>query len=152
MLKTKSTLPSVSVALILCGLWASSVVCLASDSAAPEPPSPAEDGTLPPLTAIAGKGMMACHAYADLEELSDQIGGRVTGSPQAAQAIEWGLAKMRALGLENVHTERWMLSRGWTRVSADAELLAPIHRPLIVDSLGWMGSTPAGGVEAETSQ
>jgi len=121
----------------------------ASDTAAPEPPSPAQDGTLSALTVIAGKGMMACHAYDDLEELSDQIGGRVTGSPQAAQAIEWGLAKMRALGLENVHTEKWMLSRGWTRLSAGAELLAPIHRSLIVDSLGWVGSTPAGGVEAE---
>jgi hypothetical protein len=27
-----------------------------------------------------------------LEDLSDYIGGRVTGSPQAAQAIEWASA------------------------------------------------------------
>jgi Zn-dependent M28 family amino/carboxypeptidase len=124
-------------------------VALWGDSSSTEPSSPAEDGTLPALTAIAGKGMMSCHAYEDLEELSDQIGGRVTGSPEAAQAVAWGLAKMRALGLENVHAEKWMLSRGWTRLSAEAELLAPIHRRLIVTSLGWVGSTPAGGAEAE---
>jgi carboxypeptidase Q len=113
------------------------------------PPSPAEDGTLPALTAIAGKGMMECHAYDDLEELSDQIGGRVTGSAQAVKAIEWGLAKMQAIGLENVHAEKWTLTKGWARISADAELLSPIRHKMMVDSLGWVGSTPAGGVEAE---
>ena len=29
---------------------------------------------------------------------------------------------MKAIGLENVHTEPWELSRGWTRISADAEM------------------------------
>src|SRR5262249_61381865 len=48
-----------------------------------DPASPAQDGTLPALTAIAGQGMMSNEAYSDLEELSDYIGGRVTGSPQA---------------------------------------------------------------------
>src|SRR5207302_5671169 len=41
------------------------------------------------------------------------------------------------------------ISRGWTRVSAEAELTAPIHRHLTVDSMGWVGSTKAGGEEAE---
>jgi carboxypeptidase Q len=104
---------------------------------------------MPALTAIAGQGMMSSESYDDLAELSDYIGGRVTGSPEAAKAIEWGLAKMKAMGLENVRAESWKLSRGWTRVSADAELLSPIRRRLVVDSMGWVGSTPKGGAEAE---
>jgi carboxypeptidase Q len=116
---------------------------------APGPASPAQDGTLPALTAIAGQGMMSPESYDDLAELSDYIGGRVTGSPEAAKAIEWGMAKMKAIGLENVHAENWKLSRGWTRVSADVELLSPIRRRLLADSMGWVGSTPKGGVEAE---
>jgi carboxypeptidase Q len=116
---------------------------------APEPASPAQDGTLPALSAIAGQGMMSSESYDDLAELSDYIGARVTGSPEAAKAIEWGVAKMKAIGLENVHTESWKLSRGWTRVSADAELLSPIRRRLVVDSMGWVGSTPHGGAEAD---
>jgi carboxypeptidase Q len=116
---------------------------------APAPASPAEDGTMPALTAIAGQGMMSSESYDDLAELSDYIGGRVTGSPEAAKAIEWGLAKMKAMGLENVRAENWKLTRGWTRVSADAELLSPIRRRLVVDSMGWVGSTPKGGAEAE---
>ncbi|HEV2176851.1 MAG TPA: M20/M25/M40 family metallo-hydrolase [Terriglobia bacterium] len=113
------------------------------------PPSPAEDGTMPALTAIAGEGMMDSHAYDNLEELSDTIGGRVTGSPECNRAIEWGLAKMKAIGLQNVHAEHWQLSRGWARVSANAEVIAPIHHKLMVDSLGWVGSTPEGGAEAD---
>ncbi len=112
-------------------------------------PGPGEDGTLPALTAIAGHGMMDSHAYDDLQELSDTIGGRVTGSPDCSRAIEWGLAKMKAIGLENVHAEHWQLSRGWARISASAEIVLPIRRRLTVDSMGWVGSTPPGGVEAE---
>ena len=114
-----------------------------------EPASPTEDGTLSALTAIAGTAMMDPYAYTTLQELSDEIGGRVTGTTQDARAIEWGLARMRALGLQNVHKETWVLSRGWSRISAGAELTAPIQRRLHVSSLGWVGSTPKGGVEAK---
>jgi carboxypeptidase Q len=121
----------------------------ASAAGTANPPTPASDGTLPALSAIAGKGMMATHTYGFLEELSDDIGGRVTGSPAANMALQWGLSRMRAIGLENVRLEPWKLSRGWTRISAEAEIVAPVRHRLLVDSMGWVGSTPANGVEAE---
>lgn len=101
------------------------------------------------LAAIAGEAMMDGKPYQYLEELSDDIGGRVTGTPAAAQAIAWGAEKMKAIGLENVHTESWQISRGWTRISASAEMLSPAHHRMTIDSLGWAGSTPEGGVEAD---
>jgi hypothetical protein len=110
---------------------------------------PDEDGTKPALVKIAGAGMMDSHAYQYLTELSDDVGSRVTGSPQAQKAVEWGQAKMKALGLENVHAEKWQLWRGWTRGTAQAELLAPIRHPLHIDAMGWTGSTPAGGAEGD---
>ncbi len=111
--------------------------------------SPSQDGTLKALSAISGAGMMENDDYEWLEELSDDIGARVTGSPEAAQAVAWGVEKMKSIGLENVHTEAWQLFRGWTRISADAELIAPIHRKLMIDAMGWVGSTPEGGVDAD---
>ncbi|HEY2546661.1 MAG TPA: hypothetical protein VGI46_11395, partial [Candidatus Acidoferrum sp.] len=57
---------------------------------------PNEDGTKPALAKIAGEGMLDSHAFQYLTELSDDVGARVTGSPQAQRAVEWGLAKMRA--------------------------------------------------------
>jgi len=110
---------------------------------------PFDDATLTSLGAVAGAGMMETNTYENLRELSDDIGARVTGSPGAARAIAWGIQKMKSVGLENAHAETWQLSRGWTRISARAELIAPIHRSLMIDSLGWVGSTPAGGAEAD---
>ncbi|MGH9748182.1 MAG: M20/M25/M40 family metallo-hydrolase [Candidatus Acidiferrales bacterium] len=111
--------------------------------------SPATDGTLKALIAVAGAGTMDTHTYQYLEELSDDIGARVTGSPEAGRAVEWGIEKMKAIGLENVHAEPWQLSRGWTRISADAEIVSPIHRRVMIDAMGWVGSTPAGGAEGD---
>jgi carboxypeptidase Q len=110
---------------------------------------PNEDGTKPALVKIAGEGMLDSRAYQYLTELSDDVGARVTGSPQAQKAIEWGIAKMKAIGLENVHAEKWQLWRGWTRGTAEAEMLTPIRRPLHVDAMGWTGSTPAGGAQGD---
>jgi len=118
----------------------------ASDQSGTESAATADDGTLKSLGAVAGAGMMETDTYETLRELSDDIGARLTGSPEAARAITWGVEKMKSAGLENVHTESWKLSRGWTRVSAHAEMIAPIRRRLMIDSMGWVGSTPADGV------
>ena len=123
---------------------------VSAPSAAQRPPQgPAEDGTNPALIKIAGEALVDSHAFDYLTELSDDIGPRVTGSPAGQRAIAWGLAKMRAIGLENVHTENFSVWRGWTRGVAQAELLTPIRRLLHIDAMGWTGSTPPVGVDAE---
>jgi hypothetical protein len=110
---------------------------------------PDEDGTKPALTKIAGEGMMNSHAFEYLTELSDTVGARVTGTQEAQKAIDWGIAKMRGIGLENVHAEKWQLWRGWKRGSAEGELVTPVRHKLHVDAMGWTGSTPPNGIEAE---
>jgi Zn-dependent M28 family amino/carboxypeptidase len=113
------------------------------------PKGPDEDGTKPALVKIAGEGEMNSHAFQYLTELSDDIGPRVTGTPAAQQAIDWGAAKMKNIGLENVHTEKWQMWRGWTRGTAEAELISLTRRKLSIDAMGWTGSTPAGGAEGD---
>ncbi len=102
----------------------------------------------PALAAIAGQATMNSRSYQYLEQLSDDIGPRLTGSPESARALEWGVERMKAIGLADVHTEKWQLARGWTRVSAEARLMAPIQRRLNIDSNTFVGSTP-GAVEAD---
>ena len=41
------------------------------------------------------------------------------------------------------------MPNGWQRGSAHGEMLAPIQRPLHLESLGWAPSTPDGGVKGE---
>lgn len=115
----------------------------------PEFKGPEEDGTKPALVKIAGEGMLDSHAFQYLTELSDDIGARVTGTLGDRKAEEWGAAKMKAIGLENVHTEKYQIWRGWTRGTAEAELLTPVRHKLHVDAMGWTGSTPAGGAEGD---
>src|ERR1700737_5394046 len=134
---------SLALAMSLTGvIW----VAHADDMA---PKGPDEDGTKPALTKSAGEGMMNSHAFQYLTELSDNVGARVTGTPEAQKAIDWGIAKMRTIGLENVRAEKWQLWRGWKRGTADGELLAPTRHKLHVDAMGWTGYTPASGVEGE---
>jgi carboxypeptidase Q len=113
------------------------------------PKGPDEDGTKPALVKIAGEGLMDSHAFQYLTELSDDIGARVTGTPAERKAEEWGVAKMKAIGLENVRAEKYQIWRGWTRGRAEAEMLTPVHHILHVDAMGWTGSTPSGGAEGD---
>ena len=114
-----------------------------------KPKGPEEDGTKPALTRIAGEGLMDSHAFQYLTELSDDIGPRVTSSLGAQKATEWGVAKMKSIGLQNVHAEKWTMWKGWTRGTAQAEMLTPVRHPLTVDAMGWTGSTLQGGAEGD---
>src|SRR5712664_2417270 len=138
-------LASVGTAVLGWGLLGAARIALGDDRFK----GPDEDGTKPALTKIAGEGMMNSHAFEYLTELSDKVGARVTGTPEAQKAVDWGIAKMRGIGLENVHAEKWQLWRGWKRGTADAELLTPMRHKLHVDAMGWTGSTLASGVEGE---
>src|SRR5437879_2210008 len=137
-----------SVAVLALGLCSGGARMAWADNR-PAPKGPDEDGTKPALVKIAGEGMMDSHAFQYLTELSDDIGARVTGTPSERKAQDWGAGKMKAIGLENVHKEKYQLWRGWTRGTAQGELLEPIRKPLHVDALGWTGSTPAAGAEGE---
>jgi carboxypeptidase Q len=136
------------MAVVTLGLLGAGVLALRANER-PVPTGPNEDGTKPALVKIAGEGLMDSHAFHYLTELGDDIGSRVTGTFSERKAEEWGMAKMRAMGLENVRAEKYTIWKGWTRGSAEAELLTPVRHKLHVDAMGWTGSTPAGGAEGD---
>src|ERR1700674_2839301 len=70
----------------------------------------------------------------NLEYLSDNIGARLTGSPQLKQASEWTREMFQKYGLTNAH--------GWTRETARASTLSPAAHPLTIAAAGWSPSTP----------
>lgn len=121
---------------------------LFSGLSAQDQSTPADDG-LESLTRLAGQALVHSRARLYLEELADGIGPRLTGSPEEAKALEWAERTMQAIGLSHVHRDRWKLQRSWRRVAAQATLLKPFRLELIVASMGWAGSTPKGGVEAD---
>jgi carboxypeptidase Q len=83
----------------------------------------------------------------NLRRLTDEVGGRVTGSPEMAKAVDWALAAFRAAGIE-AHTEKYTLPVTWSEGDTRLELLGPVKFPVRLAAVGWSPATPAGGVEA----
>jgi 6-phosphogluconolactonase len=85
----------------------------------------------------------------NLTYLSDVIGARLTGSPNAKRANEWTAEKMKSYGLENVHLEPWTIPVGWERGTATARLIEPDNgKTLTVAAAGWSPGTK-GKIEGE---
>src|SRR5436305_2922578 len=83
----------------------------------------------------------------NLRRLTDEIGGRVTGSAQMAKAVDWAVAAFRSAGID-VHTEKYILPITWAEGDTRLEMLAPEKFPVRLVAEGWSPSTPAGGIEA----
>src|SRR6267378_1435231 len=80
-------------------------------------------------------------AMDNLEYLSDEIGPRLTGSPQLKQANDWTAAKFREYGLTNVKLEPWTITHSWTRGTARARIVSPATHSLTIASAGWSPGT-----------
>jgi len=102
---------------------------------------------LKPVTDQLAGSIYTGPSLATLRELTDGVGGRVTGTPAYVSATEWAAAKFRSYGIENVRLDPFTIPAGWERGSASGRMVAPLSRPLSVASLGWSPSTPAGGVQ-----
>ena len=92
--------------------------------------------------ALAGDG-----GWRRLEQLTDRVGHRISGSPELAKAVAWARDSLAADGHENVALEDVHVPH-WTRGEESAAIVAPIARPLVVLGLGGTVGTPPGGVTA----
>src|SRR5258708_4841075 len=83
----------------------------------------------------------------NLRRLTDEVGGRVTGTPEMTKAVEWGVGAFRAAGVD-VHTEKYTLPVTWSEGETRLKLLGPVKFPVRLKAEGWSPATPAGGMEA----
>lgn len=89
-------------------------------------------------------------AFGLLRELTKGIGGRLSGSPGAAKAVEWGQRRMRELGFENVRLVPCKVPH-WVRGKPERATLTTGGRDerLTLCALGGSIATPRGGISAE---
>lgn len=73
----------------------------------------------------------------NLEHLTDQIGGRVPGTPAMQKAIEWGVQAFRAAGADSVHTEAFTIPTSWEEGNTQMSVIAPEHFSVRLVSLAW---------------
>jgi carboxypeptidase Q len=94
------------------------------------------------------------YGYQRLAHLTDNIGPRVVGSPQAAAAVDYVANELRSLGLE-VRVERVKVPR-WVRGEESCELVqypgqvSGTTQKIVVAALGAANvATPKGGITAD---
>jgi carboxypeptidase Q len=84
----------------------------------------------------------------NLRRLTDEIGGRLTGSPAMAKAVQWAVAAFRDAGIDDVHTEKFTIPPTWSEGATRIEVLSGSAFPLHAVSVAWSPATPPGGIEA----
>jgi hypothetical protein len=100
------------------------------------------------LNAIRDQGFNHSQVMPTLQHLTDQIGPRLTNSPNMREASRWTREQLQAWGLSNAHLENYQFGRGWSYDRASLDLLAPRKTSLHAIPVAWTPGT-AGPVEAE---
>jgi len=83
----------------------------------------------------------------NLRRLTDEIGGRVSGTPEMAKAVQWGVAGFRAAGVD-VHTEKYTLPGTWKEGATRLTITSSNNSQLRAVSEGWGPATSRDGIEA----
>ena len=74
--------------------------------------------------------------------LADDIGPRLTGSPNMQKANEWTRDELTRLGLVNAHLEDWgEFGMGWQQVNTWLRMSAPDTAPFIAQATPWSPAT-----------
>jgi carboxypeptidase Q len=84
----------------------------------------------------------------NLRKLTDEIGGRVSGTAEMAKAVQWGMAGFRVAGV-NVHTEKYELPVSWREGATRLTVTSPglVGTTLRAVSEGWSPASPREGIE-----
>lgn len=100
------------------------------------------------LNAIRDQGFNHSQVMPTLQHLTDQIGPRLTNSPNMREASRWTREQLQDWGLANAHLENYEFGRGWSYDRVSVDLLAPRKTSLHAIPVAWTPGT-AGPVEAD---
>src|SRR5207244_7406021 len=109
--------------------------------------------TLADLKQLQHAALTSDYAYRQVTHLSNNIGPRLTGSTQAAKAVEYVAGELRAIGCE-VQLEKAIVPH-WVRGEETAALVQfpgqarDTTQKIILCALGGSVATPPEGIEAD---
>jgi hypothetical protein len=121
------------------------LVCVVATSPARAQSLPAADGDVARLiSAMLGDTPL----FQDLRALSQEIGGRVTGSPTNARAVDWALQRFRDAGVP-VRREAFTMPSLWLENTASATVRGNgVAFSTRVAAMPFSGPTPPSGMTA----
>ena len=97
--------------------------------------------------AIIEREVATTRAYDTLEYLADNIGPRLSGSPNAAAAVRWATDSFEKWGIA-VANEKIMVPH-WVRGAEYGRLLSHRNQQIVLTALGGSVPTPAKGITAD---
>ena len=125
-----------------------------SPSASPSPtPAVFSPPTLTDLKRLQQTALTSNYAYRQVAHLANNIGPRLSGSAQAAKAVEYVASELKAIGCE-VQLEKVMVPH-WVRGDETAALVQfpgqaqGTTQKIVLCALGPSVATPQDGIEAE---
>lgn len=105
------------------------------------------------LSAIKAAALNDDYAYRQLAHLTENIGARPTGSPQATAAAEYVAAEMRKLGLEvrleQVTVPHWVRGAETAALVEYPGMVPNTTQKIVLTALGASTSTPTDGLTAD---
>jgi carboxypeptidase Q len=98
---------------------------------------------------IREEGLAHSHVMELASALTDDIGGRLTGSPNMQKANDWTRDELTRLGLVNAHLEDWgEFGMGWQQLNTWVRMTAPDTAPFLAQATPWSPAT-SGAVSGE---
>jgi Zn-dependent M28 family amino/carboxypeptidase len=73
----------------------------------------------------------------NLRVLTDEIGGRVPGTPAMDRAVQWGANAFKATGADSVHTEQFTIPVSWAEGDTQVSVVAPVKFLVRAHSIAW---------------
>jgi carboxypeptidase Q len=105
------------------------------------------------LIAIRDAALADDYAYQQAAHLTDNIGPRPSGSPQAEPAVEYVASELRQLGLdvrlEDVRVHRWMRGVETAELTEYPGQVPGTTQKIVLTALGGNAPTPTDGITAE---
>jgi carboxypeptidase Q len=91
---------------------------------------------------IREEGFNHSHIMEYASALFDDIGPRLTGSPNLAKANAWTRDQLAAMGCVNAHLESWGdFGMGWRQISTSVDMVTPDTAVFIAQATPWSPAT-----------
>src|SRR5579864_1525449 len=95
------------------------------------------------LTRVMDEAQKPSNLETNLRVLTDEIGGRVPGTPAMQRALDWGVAAFKQAGADQVHTEKFKIPVAWAEGDTRITVVDPVQFPVRAVSVAWAPALPA---------
>jgi carboxypeptidase Q len=78
----------------------------------------------------------------NLRVLTDEIGGRVPGTPAMPKAEQWAINAFKQAGADSVYTEEFSIAQSWSEGDTQVNVVAPVQFHVRAVSVAWVAPVP----------